>query len=106
MPIGPNGEQLPYENAPAPDLAALLSQYGQMGEMPEEDEPAPQQQGDPAGLLREALAVIASYQEVEADDEDLLEAEEIRTRIQKLLAKQQKERDGLLQGKLTPAALR
>lgn len=99
-PIGPNGEALPYPDqmmggGPPADLAALLGGGG-----------APPAPADGTSKLREALQMIADYQAGEQDDEDLLAAEEIRTRIQKLLAKQQQEQDGLLQGKFTPAALR
>lgn len=118
MPLLPDGTQLPYpgegvmqgalQNASPPgpmgfpsgippELMALLAGAGGQAAAPPRDGSA---------MLREALQVIAAYQQVEVDDEDLLEAEEIRTRIQKLLAKQQKEQDGLLQGKVTPSALR
>lgn len=98
MPIGPNGEPLPYPQD------TMMGGGGMMGG--QTPQPGENPAGDSASILREALQIIASYQEIEVDDEDLLEAEEIRSRIQKLLAKQQKERDGLLQGKFNPAALR
>ena len=92
----------PMGGDPAAMLGAMMG-----GQTPQPmGEPPPSGGGDSSNILREALAVIASYQEVEVDDEDLLEAEEIRSRIQRLLAKQQKERDGLLQGKFSPGALR
>jgi hypothetical protein len=56
--------------------------------------------------LKQAIDTIRSYQQGEQDEEDLLTAEKITTLIQQLLAKQQKETDGLMQGKLDPAALR
>jgi hypothetical protein len=69
---------------------------------------APQAQGggDGVALLKQAIDTIRQYQGGEKDEEDLLTAEKITTLIQQLLAKQQKELDGLLQGKADPAALR
>lgn len=100
-------QQSPFgQFAPTQDPAALLAalqgsvgqQQGQLGQ------PAPQQ--DPAEILRTMLTLAADYRDAEADDEDLLLIEQATTLIQRLLAKAQKERDGLLQGKASPSALR
>ena len=57
-------------------------------------------------LLKSAIDTIRQYQGGEKDEEDLLTAEKITTLIQQLLAKNQKELDGLMQGKMDPASLR
>jgi predicted glycosyltransferase len=60
------------------------------GEPPAEEKPA----GPEA--LRAALEMVAAYQESEEDDIDLADAEKIRTMIQTLLAKQQKEQEAAM----------
>lgn len=67
---------------------------------------APAQGGDPADVLRQMLGLVDQYRQVEQDDEDLLQIEKISTQIQQLLANQQKDLDGLLQGKASPKVMR
>lgn len=59
------------------------------GEPPQEEPQGPR--GPEA--LRAALDMVAAYQADEQDDIDLADAEKIRTMIQTLLAKQQKEQE-------------
>lgn len=61
---------------------------------------------DPSDILRQILQLADAYRQAEQDDEDLLQVEKVTSLVQQLLAKQQSERDGLLQGKYTPSALR
>lgn len=84
MPIGPNGEALPYP-----------------GDMMTE-----QQAQSPADLLREGIRKIEQALQAEPDDAD---SQRLATAIQTLyavLAARQKEEDDMLQGKLSPRALR
>lgn len=69
----------------------------------EEEEAAPEQGVD---ILREMISLASAYAEVEQDDEDLLAIEKVRTLIQQLLARNQKESDQLLSGQMNPRALR
>lgn len=59
----------------------------------EEEIDAPE---NPQDVLREMLEMASAYQDVEQDDEDLLMIEKVRTMLQQLLAKQQKENDAAL----------
>lgn len=52
-----------------------------------------QQAGDPVDFLRSALDAMSQYQTVHNDDIDLAEAAKIYAQIQKLLAKDQQERE-------------
>jgi hypothetical protein len=96
--IAPDQGAPPDQGVP-PELAALLGGGGD----PAEAEPAP---SDPPDILRQMLELASDYRSVEEDDEDLLSIEKVTTLIQQLLAKQQKEADGMLQGKASPRAMR
>lgn len=90
---------VPEGGAP-PELMAMLG-----GGAP------PQQQGPPAPadgqeLLRQAIQVVRQYIESEQDDEDKLAGEKVTSLLQQILAKQAKEQDDLLQGKMSPRGLR
>lgn len=61
---------------------------------------------DPEEMLKQMLDLADEYKTSESDEEDVLAIEKVSTLIQQLLAKQQKERDGLAQGKMTPSAVR
>jgi hypothetical protein len=75
-------------------------------------EPMPMPKGPPDGLgspleLLDAMLELADlYRQVEQDQEDLLAMERVRTLLQQLKAKEQRQRDGLIQGRADPAALR
>ena len=114
MPIGPNGEALPYPEemgeAP-PGLAGLLG--GGMGGPPDQIQvagPAPAEEEEapsaPSDILRDMLALAQQFRDGEEDDEDLLQIEKVTTLIQQLLANNQKEADGMMQGKMSPRGLR
>jgi hypothetical protein len=61
---------------------------------------------DPETILREMLDVAAEYLEVEPDEEDRLEMQKVTSLLQALLARNQKAADQMMQGKLSPRALR
>jgi hypothetical protein len=67
---------------------------GQTGGEPLPEE-APEKPSGP-DALRAALEMVSAYQETEQDDIDLADAEKIRTMIQSLLAKQQKEQEAAM----------
>jgi hypothetical protein len=83
-----------------PDLLAALGGAGAAGGPPE------QGPGDPVELLRQILDLADEYKSVERDEEDILVIEKVTSIVQGLLAKNQREDDGMMQGKLTPRALR
>jgi hypothetical protein len=66
----------------------------------------PEPSRDGSSILDEVLSLLSEYQDVEQDAEDLAEGADIVARIRKLLAKQQQEADGMMQGKVTPRAMR
>jgi hypothetical protein len=84
-------------SAELPDdvLAALASLQAQHA--------APQ---DPVAIVQQMLALAAEYKKVASDHEDLLLLERATSILQGLLAKDQQDRDGLIQGKASPRALR
>ena len=61
---------------------------------------------DGQALLRQAIATVRQYIDSEQDDEDKMAGEKVTSLLQQILAKQQKEQDGLLQGKMSPGAIR
>jgi hypothetical protein len=90
MPIGPNGEPLPYPE----DMMGVAAGPPQGNTMAGPD------------VLKSMLELASQYAEVEQDEEDLLAIEQARTLIQKLLAKQQREQDDAMQGKMSAGFLR
>ena len=84
-----------------------LSQLAQLGGPPAGP---PEDQGggedNPVEILKQMLELADQYRGVEPDEEDKASMEQARTLLQQLLAKDQKEKDGLLQGKASPGALR
>ena len=56
--------------------------------------------------MRQAIATVRQYIDSEQDDEDKMAGEKVTSLLQQILAKQQKEQDGLLQGKMSPGAIR
>lgn len=101
MPIGPNGEQLPYpedfqQAGLPPELAAVL---GGMGSVPAQATNAPPPEAAPRSgpdILRQMLSLAAEYADSEDDDDDLLQIEQARTLLQRILAKQQKQQEAAL----------
>lgn len=101
MPIGPNGESLPYPGDPgfgggmspgAPELTqtgdpelddALLGAEGL-----EEEDPA--LAGDPVEFLREAIDNLQQYIDAEDDDVNIGQALKFQAGIQSILAAEQK----------------
>jgi hypothetical protein len=84
----------------------MLPEQSMMGGPPMMGSPPEEPAAAPADIIREMLELADSYRRVEQDDEDLLAMEQARTLLQKLLAAQQRQLDGLQQGKAEPAALR
>lgn len=70
--------------------------------------PSPQggSEDDAVSILEQMLQLADQYRQVEPDQEDKATMEQARTLLQNLLAKDQKDKDGLLQGKASPGALR
>ena len=62
--------------------------------------------GGPSDSLREAIDALTRYLEAEQEDEDIAAAMKHLSGLQDLLAKQQADQDGLMQGKATPRAMR
>src|SRR5438093_650387 len=103
-----------------PDLAQLAASQGPADQGPPDefaadqapDQGPPEIQVTPPGslgsqgdgraaldILRQMLDLATQYGQVEPDQEDKLEMEQARTLLQKLLAKDQKDMDGMMQGK-------
>ena len=85
-----------------PDLSQLAQGAGAGAAQDEGGETG----GDPVSILQDMLQLADQYRGVEPDEEDKAQMEQARTILQKLLAKDQSEKDGLLQGKASPGALR
>lgn len=87
---------------PPPDLAAML------GGGPQQAPPATgdQGQGDPVAIVSNMLDLASQYLQVEPDEEDKLLMQKVTTQLQQLLAKDQADADGAMQGNLNPRTLR
>ena len=83
-----------------PDLSALAGPPGGP------DSPDAPGAGDPVEILKQMLDLADQYRQAEPDEADKSSMEQARTLLQKLLAKDQQEKDGLLQGKMPPSAMR
>ena len=57
-------------------------------------------------ILKQIIALVSRYQDQEQSEQNLLGAEQVRTLVQKILANEEKSQDDLLQGKMSPAAIR
>lgn len=84
-----------------PDILAGLA-----GGPPDQGQDPSQGSGDPLDILSQMLDLADQYRSAEPDEEDRLEMEKARTLLQNLLAKDQKEQDGMMQGKVTPRGVR
>lgn len=89
---------------PLDQLAAIIGAGGGAGADP--SVPPQQDSPDPNDLLQQILDIAAQYKQVEDDPQDLLTVEKVTTLVQQLIAANQKEADGMLQGKATPRAIR
>jgi hypothetical protein len=71
-------------------------------------EPPPEEapSGPVSDLLRQILDLADEYRGQEESDQNLLLVEQLRTIAQKILANEEKEDEGLMQGKLSPGAVR
>lgn len=69
-------------------------------------ESAPEEGGDGASKIKEIISMVRAYAEQENDEENILTAEKITTMLQQILAAEQKDAEGMLQGKVSPKALR
>lgn len=75
------------------------------GEQPFSEESAGQAD-DGASKIKEIISLVRSYAEQEDDEENVLTAEKITTMLQQILAAEQKDTEGMLQGKVSPKSLR
>lgn len=91
------------EGGPPPPPDQGMFPPGPPGAGPPQGMPAPQ---DPGEILRAMLDMAQAYRSVEEDQEDLLAIEQVTTLVQRLLAKEQKQHDDLIQGKASPQAMR
>lgn len=96
---GPLDGQVAAGAAP-PDVAAM---GGGMGGPPSL---SGSPKGEPSDNIRVAIDALTRYLEAEDEDEDIAKAMKLVTGLQDLLAKQQADADGLVQGKASPRALR
>lgn len=67
----------------------------------EEEEP-----GDVTDIIREALDLVRQYADQEQDEQNILLAEKISTQLQTILANEEKDQMGMLQGKASPRLLK
>lgn len=67
--------------------------------------PPPPESGDPEEFARSILDLLNEWRNAEQDEEDLLLIEKISTDVQKLLARNAKEVDQMMSGKLAPKLL-
>lgn len=74
--------------------------------------PPPEEMAPPDGpqsasdLLKAILALASDYGAQEQSQQNLLLVEKLRTIAQQILANEEKEDEGLMQGKFSPSALR
>jgi uncharacterized protein YqeY len=68
---------------------------------PEEEGP-----GDVTDIIREALDLVRQYADQEQDEQNILLAEKISTQLQTILANEEKDQMGMLQGKASPRLLK
>ena len=106
MPVGPNGEALPYPGEQGgglpSELAALLGGGEAPGQPLAGNEAAPQ---DAAGYVQSILDMVNEWRQAEQDPEDLLVLEKISTLLQQISTSRAKEAQDAMQGKLSPRIL-
>lgn len=68
--------------------------------------PAPPTDSDGLDLLREAINLVRLYIAQEADEQRKLSAAEVASKLQRILAEDERQQDDLLRGKLSPRAIR
>ena len=84
-----------------PELMAM------MGGAPPAEAPAPEQGGgDITDLIRQALELVRQYAAQEESEQGTLDAEKITSLLQGILAQEEKELEGAMQGKASPKMLR
>lgn len=84
-------------------LYEMLSGGGEPA--PEEAAPA-EGGGDTTSILEQMIQLAKQYLEVEEDPEDQETMSKLLSTLMKYKADEQREKDGLLQGKFTPRAMR
>lgn len=85
-------------------LMQLMGGAGAGGAPPPEE---PQSGGQSASdILRSILSLAGDYGAQEQSEQNLLLVEKLRTIAQQILANEEKEDEGLMQGKFSPSALR
>lgn len=68
--------------------------------------PPPEGGGPISDLLRQILSLAGQYKDQEQSEQNILLIEQVTTQVQKILANEEKEADDLLQGKMSPSAVR
>ena len=86
------------------DIEALLGGAGAGGGMM--PEPPGDDTGDVLDIIRQALDLVRQYADQEQDEQNTLLAEKITTQLQTILANEEKEQMGALQGKASPRLLK
>ena len=108
--LGGGGGGAPAGGPMPPDIAALLAQGGGGAPMEEEGLGAPlPSEGTPGGgqdPLEAAIALLDEAIAAEADQEDQQVMRQCSAKLQSVLAKNQKEQDGMLQGQSSPSGIR
>ena len=84
------------------DIEALLGGAGAGGPVEPQDDGG----GDVLDIIRQALDLIRQYAQQEQDEQNTLLAEKITTQLQTILANEEKEQMGALQGKASPRLLK
>lgn len=81
------------EQGPPPGFLEGLSGGAGAAPPPEEEPPLPEDDGEggPVGLVRDMIALAQNYLDDQDDEEDNLEMAQVIARLQKLLAKEQKD---------------
>lgn len=104
-PMGGGGPQ-----GPGGDLSGMLSG---LGSPPQSGPPAPADQGaggEPAGdtkdVIKQMIDLAKGYMDVEDDDQEKAQMAAVLKTLQDFLAREQKEQDDAMGGKLSPRLMR